>query len=73
MGLHFGHFELLGRDSSLLVHQVKCVMRSMFKHTVAFSCCFLLTLAFFSGTVASLTCKINFRHRKPLRTNLAKD
>ena len=25
----------------------KCVLRSMFKHIVAFSCCFLLTLAFF--------------------------
>ena len=48
MGRHFGHFELLGRDSSLLnVHQVKCVLRNMFKQTVAFSYCFLLTLAFF--------------------------
>ena len=46
MGRHFGHFELMGRDSSLLnVHQVKCVLRSMFTQTVAFSYCFLLTLA----------------------------
>ena len=39
---------ILSWNSPLLnVHRVKCALRSMFKHTVAFSYWFLLTLAFF--------------------------
>ena len=39
----------------------------MFKHTVAFLCCFLLTLAFFSGTVASLTCTYKFQTQEAVK------
>ena len=55
---HFGHLE---RNSSL--NQIKYVLGSIVKYIVAFSYCFLLSLAFFPRTVTSLTRKFQTQER----------
>ena len=55
---HFGHLE---RNSSL--NQIKYVLGSIVKYIVAFSYCFLLSLAFFPWTVTSLTRKFQTQVR----------